>query len=257
MKRGVWVLWSSTHVGWSSRRSRLVEVSEDSADECGLDDESENFHPCSAAGAGQRVHLVDAVDELCPAFARSALGSRVVGFTVPTGRSGVVPAVGCANAVGVSPVEMDQVLVGLGDVDENAGQKLEGVDEGLVVDLLTGLGLVEQELGVPVIAKAGEVHRGPHEIAGELVESLGVAGIDGSSVVNAKTRIPPGQEKVDALLGDELAVSKKSEDLVPEDELGLIGVDVGDGMPRAVREEDAAGDEGMNVRVPPTAHEEP
>jgi hypothetical protein len=55
---------------------------------------------------------------------------------------------------------MDEVLVGLGDVDEDTGEKLERVDEGLVVDLLSCLGLVEEELGVPVISKTGEVHRG-------------------------------------------------------------------------------------------------
>jgi hypothetical protein len=48
-------------------------------------------------------------------------------------------------------------------------------------------GLVEEELGVLVIANAREVHRGPHQIAGELVQTLGVLGIDGGSVVNAKT----------------------------------------------------------------------
>jgi hypothetical protein len=121
------------------------------------------------------------------------------------------------------PVETDEVFDGLGDVDEDAGQKLERVDEGLVVEVLSGLGLVEEELGFLVIAKAGDVDRGPHEIAGELVEPLGVAGIDGGSVVNAETRIPPEQEKVDALSGDELAVSRKSYNLVPEDELGLNG----------------------------------
>jgi len=106
---------------------------------------------------------------------------------------------------------MDQVLFGLGDVDEHASQKLEGVDEGLVIDLLSCFGLVEEELGVSVIAKAGEVHRGPHEVARELVETLGVAGIDGGAVVNAETGIPPGQEQLDALLGKELTVTKKSQ----------------------------------------------
>jgi hypothetical protein len=38
---------------------------------------------------------------------------------------------------------MDQVLVGLGDVDEDPGEKLERVDEGLVVDLLSCFGLIE------------------------------------------------------------------------------------------------------------------
>jgi len=29
-----------------------------------------------------------------------------------------------ANAVGIGPIEMDEMLVGLGDVDEHAGEKL-------------------------------------------------------------------------------------------------------------------------------------
>jgi hypothetical protein len=101
-----------------------------------------------------------------------------------------------------------------------------------------------------VIAKAGEVHRGPHEITGELVQALGVGGIDGGPVVDAKTRIPPRKEKLDSLLGDEVTVSKNSQDLLPEDKLGFVRVDTGDGMPRAILEEDAARDDGMNVRVP-------
>jgi hypothetical protein len=55
-----------------------------------------------------------------------------------------------------------------------------------------------------VIAEAGEVHRGPHQVAGELVEPLGVAGVDGGSVMNAEARVPPREEKVDALGSDEL-----------------------------------------------------
>jgi hypothetical protein len=58
------------------------------------------------------------------------------------------------------------------------------------------------------------------------VEPLGVAGVE---VMNAETRVPPGEKKVDALRSDELAVSEKPEDLVAEEELGLVGVDVGDG----------------------------
>ena len=70
---------------------------------------------------------------------------------------------------------------------------------------------------------------GSHQVAGELVEALGIAGVDGGPVMNAETRIPPGQEKVDPIPGDEVSVSKKSEDLVPEEELCLVGVDEGDG----------------------------
>jgi hypothetical protein len=39
-------------------------------------------------------------------------------------------------------------------------KKLEGVERGLVLDLRSSFGLVEEELGLRVIAKAGEVHRG-------------------------------------------------------------------------------------------------
>ncbi|HXV63453.1 MAG TPA: hypothetical protein VEK15_22320 [Vicinamibacteria bacterium] len=83
-----------------------------------------------------------------------------------------------------------------------------------------------------------------------VVEPLGVAGIDGGSVVNVNTRIPPGQEQVDALLGDELTVSKKSQNLVPEEKLGLMRVHIGNRLPQSLVEENPASDEGMNVRVP-------
>ncbi len=38
--------------------------------------------------------------------------------------------------------------------------------------------------------------------------------------------------------------------LVTEDELGPMGSDVGDGMPRTIIEENPAGDDGMDVGVP-------
>jgi hypothetical protein len=123
------------------------------------------------------------------------------------------------------------VFLGLGDVDEDAGQELEGV---VVLDGLTALGLIEQELRVRVIAKAGEVHRRPHPITGKFVEPLGVGGIDRSSVVNAKTRVPPRLVKV-ALGSDELTVSKKSEDFVAEEEFGDVGVDLTASRPSRFR----------------------
>jgi hypothetical protein len=84
---------------------------------------------------------------------------------------------------------VDEVFLGLRDVDEDAGQELEGV---FVLDGLSAPGLIEQELRVRVIAKAGEVHRGPHQVASELMQALGVAGVDGGSAVNSKTGVPPG-----------------------------------------------------------------
>jgi hypothetical protein len=39
---------------------------------------------------------------------------------------------------------MGQVFVGLGDVDEHAGQKLKRVSDGLIIDLLRSLRLVSK-----------------------------------------------------------------------------------------------------------------
>ena len=105
----MWVrgfLLGLSRVRWNSWANSGFEVVEDLADDIGFDNESENFHPCAAAGAGQRVDLVDAVDELSPPFAQSPFGSRVDGFTIRPGQVGVLPSVGCAYAVGVGAVEM-------------------------------------------------------------------------------------------------------------------------------------------------------
>jgi hypothetical protein len=68
---------------------------------------------------------------------------------------------------------MDQVFVGLVDVDNHAGQKLKRVSDGLIVGLLRSLRLVEQELGVRLVAKAGEVHRRPHpNVPGKALSKL-------------------------------------------------------------------------------------
>src|SRR3990172_12333474 len=44
--------------------------------------------------------------------------------------------------------------------------------------------------------------------------------------------------------------SEKPKHFVAEDELGLVGIDVRDGMPRSVVQKKPAGDDGVNVRVP-------
>jgi hypothetical protein len=49
------------------------------------------------------------------------------------------------NAIGVSALKMEEVFVGLWDVDEHPGEKLERVESGLFIDVVPGLGLVEGE----------------------------------------------------------------------------------------------------------------
>ena len=86
------------------------------------------------------------------------------------------------------------MFVGVGDVDEHSSKKLEGVHELGIVGVVSGFGLVDDELGFWMKVEPGRVHRGAHEIAGEPVNSLGVVGVDGGVIVNAETRITPRQE---------------------------------------------------------------
>jgi hypothetical protein len=111
-------------------------VIEDLVDDSRLDDESENFHSGPAPRTIEGLGLVDTVNELGPSTAQGAPGCRLVGFTVRLDPGGVV-----------GPVEEDEVSFGLGNMDEDSGQELEGIDEGVVVlDGLPALGLIEQEL---------------------------------------------------------------------------------------------------------------
>ena len=69
-------------------------------------------------------------------------------------------------------------------------------------------------------------------------------------VWNIETRMSPRKQQVDALFGDEVPVSKQSQNLMTKDQLGFVGVDIGDGEPLPVREENPAGNDGVDVGIP-------
>lgn len=139
----------------------------------------------------------------------------------------------------------------MGDVYEYSSQKFEGFHKlDLSIGIVSMLGLIDDEPGFGMMVKSCQVHGRALQITSEPMEAFGVVGIDRGVIVNLEPRMAPGQEQVDALLGDELAVSKKSKQLVAEKKLGLVGIEIGDGLPRAVTEEDPASDDGMNVWVP-------
>ena len=167
-------------------RSFVVEMVQDPTDDAGLGDEGEDLHLGPAARTGQRVDLVDTVDELGPSLGQrgSRRGRLLIHLTL---WSNATTSAGCPHAIGVSAVEMDQMFVGLGDMDEHSSQELQWVKELLVIGLVPGFGLVDEKLGLRVKAEPGQVHRGSHEIAGEPVKPLDVVGIDGGVIVNAET----------------------------------------------------------------------
>ena len=231
-------------------RKIVVPVRQNPTDRGGLSDESDDFHLC-AASAGQRVDVIDFVDELRPSFAHRAFRRARLAFSFSLVLHGVATMRhGGARAVCIGPIEMDEMLVGFGDVDEHAGEKLQRIDRLAVVDLLSGFGLINEEAGFGMIAKAGQVHWRSVQVASESMEPFGVVGIDGRVIMNVETRMSPRQKQVDALFGDEVQVSEQCEDLMTKDELCFVGVDIGDGMPLPVGEENPAGDDGMDVRIP-------
>ena len=81
------------------------------------------------------------------------------------------------------------------------------------------------------------------------MESFGVVGIERRVIMDVETRMAPRKQQVDALFGDEVKVSEQSEELMTKGQLGFVGIDIGDGMPLPVREEDPTSDDSMNVRI--------
>ena len=124
----------------------LVSMIEDGSDGTGFGNESEDLHLCTASVAGQRVDLVDAVDELGPSFVENASRRRRPGFVIGAN----VFSVGLSNAIGVGAIEMNQVLVGLGDVDEDSSEKLKRVGQGVIGELVSWAGFVDEQSRVRV-----------------------------------------------------------------------------------------------------------
>jgi len=174
-------------VGRSSlSRGVVVPVRQDPMDGGGLSDESDDFH-LGSASAGQRVDVIDFVDELRPSFAHRAFRRGRFSFPFSLVLLGVATMRhGGANAVGIGPIEVHEMLVGLGDVDEHAREELERLDQGIFVEVVPGSGFIHEQAGSLIESQSREVDGCSHEIAGELVHAFGVCGIDGGVVVDAE-----------------------------------------------------------------------
>ena len=129
----------------------FVSMIEDRPDRSRLGDESEDFHLATALVAGQRVDLVDAVDELGPSFVGVASCRSGFGAVVGTPLLSEV----LSDAIGVGAVEKDHMLVGLGDVDEDSGEKLERVGQSVIVELVSWLGLIDEQSRARVESEPG------------------------------------------------------------------------------------------------------
>ena len=85
---------------------------------------------------------------------------------------------------------MNQMLVGLWDVDEHPGEKLERplrVDRLAVVDIVAGFGLINKEPRFRMITKSRQIHWRALQVASEAMESFGVAGVNRGVIVNGES----------------------------------------------------------------------
>ena len=78
------------------------------------------------------------------------------------------------------------MLVGLWDVDEHSGEKLERVDRLAVVDIVAGFGLINEEPRFGMITKSRQIHWRALQVASEAMESFGVAGVNRGVFVNGE-----------------------------------------------------------------------
>ncbi len=113
------------------RRNRRVlvitifEMVQDLADDGGLGDEGDDAHSAAAVFANQRVGFEYTADQVGPSSAKGFTLSGVE-LVVVRCRSFLSGMFSCSS--GVVTVVQDRMLVGLGNVDEHAGEEVDRVE---------------------------------------------------------------------------------------------------------------------------------
>ena len=97
---------------------------EDPSSDFVVGDESGNFHVGTASVADQRVDFVDSVNELSPSFVRGTSNGRGSRFDFALLFAGNGLSVDSPHTIGVGTIKMDEMLVGLWDMNENSSQEL-------------------------------------------------------------------------------------------------------------------------------------
>src|SRR3989339_210749 len=94
-----------------------------------------------------------------------------------------------------------------------------------------------------------EGHGRTDEIAGEVLEALGVIGGDALAGVNGEAGVNPAQEDVAKGLGEPVGVDEPAEEKASEELAQGLRIERGNGEEAAVAVSDRFGHEGVDVRV--------
>lgn len=112
-----------------------LQVPQDLVDDLVVDDEGDDPHPAAAAGADERVDLVDTLDQLGPPAAEGALVRRGVIRTPLTTSTGAISDVPlelalppASRGIRVRAVVAHHVTARLGNVREDPGEELGRVE---------------------------------------------------------------------------------------------------------------------------------
>ena len=163
---------------------------EDAADDAALGDEGDHPHHASAAGTDERIDLVHPANELGPSAAK---GGQRGGRGVTRRRSVFARpwherlcllslAAGpqlAAHDVRVGTVVVDEVAARIGDVGQQTGDEVQGIDGVGLLVVAADTGLVCGGCRACHPPQAGEADGVAQAVAGQSLECAAVAGWNG------------------------------------------------------------------------------
>ena len=232
-----------------------------------------DHHGGFALGTEERIFAPDAHDEIAPKWAEFAIGwlgmadggrrglsgSRRVGFgmcALAGDRYLVAPLGESAGLVGVDAVVADSVVVAVGDVFDDSGEKVGGGEDfEIALGFPVAAGAVDDGGGFLLPGDFLQGERRPQEVLGELAAAIDVVGGDGFlSGVEVEAAVFPGEEIAGFFPGEKLVADKGCDEAVAEKfGEGVEGMGGGGGeeMEAACLIEESAGAEDVDVRMEP------
>jgi len=228
-----------------------------------------DLHGGFALGTEERIFAPDAHDEIAPKWAESAIGRLVMGDGGRRGLSGsrgisfrmralagdrylVAPLGESAGFVGVDAVVADGVVVAVGDVFDDSGEKVGGGEDfEIALGFPVAAGAVDDGGGFFFPGDFLQGERRPQEVFGELAAAIDVVRGDGFlSGVEVEAAAFPGEKIAGFFPGEELVADKSCDEAVAEEfGEGLEGMGgwSGEEMEAAGLIEESAGAEDVDV----------
>ena len=182
------------------RTLRLVpefEMPQDSLDDGGSINKTDNLQRARTAAAEQRIGFLHLLDQTSPR-ALSRARSRIAGTGAGrrTDRRGAGIAGACAAHMGPGSIVADELLPGVGNVRAESGEEIEsgtvdGGRGGRAAMSVAMLGSIGDAAGLAIVVQAIEGHRRVSHISRKAFACLVVLGRNRIPLENREPRVPP------------------------------------------------------------------